>query len=370
MKAPFGRSILPVLLLALLPAMANAGLFDRFLSNKDDTQEEPEQQKHSHDSHSHGSHNHGSHDHSYASGEVRQLDAERPLPVLDEALTLPEPSSLQGSAFGKQAPSVLATIHPLGMVAASIVPMENLSVLIPAGMTPHDFSLKPSDIDRILNADIILWSGPASEPYMEGLAARWPDKHWISTAPEELEYPIQNPHWWLSPELMKRVQTKLAGLLKVDTTPFNEQIDQVMALSREQLAPVSDRGFLVFHNAYEHWVDAVGIKQLGVFTETPEHKPGLRGLNEKRAMIESGDVACVFVEPEFSSDMVDKMLGDHPIPKGSLDAQGLNIPLSANAYALFMLDLAARASDCLTAVTDDGINEAIESADSEVMLEH
>src|SRR5690606_27811541 len=77
---------------------------------------------------------------------------------------------------------VLASVHPLGLVAASVVPESQLQVLLPLGMTPHDVSLKPSDIERIRQADVVLWSGAVAEPYLSGFVGRWPQQVWIDAS--------------------------------------------------------------------------------------------------------------------------------------------------------------------------------------------
>lgn len=244
---------------------------------------------------------------------------------------------------------VLASVHPLALVAASVVPVTHLKVLVPAGMTPHDFALRPSDIDLIQNADIILWSGPQAEPYLKGFAKRWPDKIWLDVSSLDPSSRITDPHWWLSPSVMKLAQAQLADILNADAAPFANAVDAAMAESEQLLAPVKQRGFFVFHRAYDHWVGALGLNQVGSFTLSPEQKPGMRTLQTMREQLQRGDVACVFSEPEFSPAMIDSVTDGIQVGRGELDPLGGHIAVTAMGYPLFLLDLANRASRCLNA---------------------
>ncbi|MDO6680908.1 MULTISPECIES: metal ABC transporter solute-binding protein, Zn/Mn family [unclassified Oceanobacter] len=250
-------------------------------------------------------------------------------------------------------PSVLASVHPLALVAASVVPAERLNVLVPPGMTPHDFALRPSDIDLIQNADIILWAGPVTEPYLKGFANRWPDKIWINVAELGQDSPIQDPHWWLSPSVMKLAQQQLAEQVGRDSATFAAAVDLAVAESRTLLAPVRQRGFFVFHRAYDHWVAALGLNQVGYFTLSPEQKPGIRTLQTMRSQLMSGEVVCVFSEPEFSPALVDRIVEGITVGRGELDPMGLQVEIASDAYPALLMDMAHRARTCLEAVAMD-----------------
>jgi zinc transport system substrate-binding protein len=242
---------------------------------------------------------------------------------------------------------VLASIHPLGLIAASVTPLENLEVLVPEGITPHDFSLRPSDIDRLQEADVILWSGRQAEPYLAGFARRWPDKTWIDLSSFALEGQVRDPHYWLSVPISLKAQQALAEALGVTSDDFSRQVERVVVYSDEVLAPVKDRGFFVFHRAYDHWVNERGLNQVGAFTLTPEQKPGMRTLQLMRDQLRGGDVACVFREPEYSPALVVKVVGDLRVKQGELDPLGTHISLSKDGYPYFLRDMADRAVNCL-----------------------
>ena len=243
--------------------------------------------------------------------------------------------------------NVLATLHPLALIAASTVPLEQLEVLVPAGMTPHDFSLRPSDIDRLQNADIIFWAGPEAEPYLRGFAKRWPDKHWINLAIYRQEGQSDDPHVWFSTVIALAAQADLAALLGHDNSEFAQSVAASVQFSEEQLQGLQQRGFFVFHRAYDHWVSERGLLQLGAFTLSPEQKPGIRTLQAMRDQLANGEVVCVFSEPEYTPALVDSVVGDLPVNRAELDPLGSHISVTKDGYARFLDDMAMRARACL-----------------------
>lgn len=245
-------------------------------------------------------------------------------------------------------PRVLVSIHPLALVAASVVELDNLDILLPEGMTPHDFSLRPSDIERIQNADVIVWAGAETEPYLAGFVDRWPEKKWLDVSLAKNTTEINDPHWWFSTELMIKAQQQLTHALKLPNNNFEQQVNLAVEQAQQQLAPLQQRGFLVFHQAYDHWVSAMQLNQVGAFTISPEIKPGAKTIQRMRQQLSAGEVVCVFSEPEFSPSVVDMVTRGIAINKGELDPMAYNIPIQADGYVLFINDLAQRFVSCLT----------------------
>src|SRR5690554_2220008 len=243
---------------------------------------------------------------------------------------------------------VMASIHPLALVAASVVEPDSLEVLLPKGMTPHDFSLRPSDIDRIQCADVIIWAGAVAEPYLVAFFVRWSETKCLDESMTESSTDIKGSHWGLSTELKIKAQQQLALMLRLPSNDFEQQVDQAVDEARRQLTPLRHRGFLVFHQAYDHWVESMQLNQIGAFTISPELKPGAKTIQRMRKQLGNGDVVCVFSEPEFSPNIVETVTRGIDIKRGELDPMAYNIPLQADGYVLFINDLTQRFISCLT----------------------
>ncbi|MEY8205721.1 MAG: zinc ABC transporter substrate-binding protein, partial [Bermanella sp.] len=51
---------------------------------------------------------------------------------------------------------VLVSVHPLALLVKSAWPQLEVSSLVPSNQSPHDFSLKPSDIRRVNEAAMVV----------------------------------------------------------------------------------------------------------------------------------------------------------------------------------------------------------------------
>ncbi len=248
-----------------------------------------------------------------------------------------------------QEPQVLASVHPLALVAASVVPSENLRVLLPPGMTPHDFSLRPSDLEQIQNADIIIWAGAQTEPYLASFVKRWPEKKWLDVSTFAPASAPKDTHWWFSVRTMIGAQKALAQIMGKDSSDFASHTQAALQEAKRELEPVKELGFFVFHQAYDHFVQEVGLNQLGAFTLSPERKPGAKTLESIRQQLAAGKAVCVFSEPEYSPALVESVLKGSQAKRGELDPMAAHIALTPNGYAVFIRDLTARFKDCLSA---------------------
>ena len=53
---------------------------------------------------------------------------------------------------------VLTTIKPLGFIANAITDgVTDTKVLLPVSASPHDYSLKPSDVEQLNSAQLVVW---------------------------------------------------------------------------------------------------------------------------------------------------------------------------------------------------------------------
>ena len=91
------------------------------------------------------------------------------------------------ATLSADAPRVVADIAPVhGLVAQVMEGVGTPEVLLPQGASPHGFSLRPSQVRALADADVIFTIGEGLSPWLmetaEGVA---PDAHLI----ELLEWP-------------------------------------------------------------------------------------------------------------------------------------------------------------------------------------
>lgn len=63
--------------------------------------------------------------------------------------------------------NVVTSVKPLQLIVQELTQgVTTPHVLLPAGASPHDYALKPSDVKKIHDADLVIWVGPELETFM------------------------------------------------------------------------------------------------------------------------------------------------------------------------------------------------------------
>lgn len=75
--------------------------------------------------------------------------------------------SLSFNSFAEEKINIVASIKPLQLVAKQLIgDMGEVEVLIPAGASPHHYNLKPSDMRKLSDTDLVVWVGPSLEQFL------------------------------------------------------------------------------------------------------------------------------------------------------------------------------------------------------------
>jgi zinc transport system substrate-binding protein len=92
------------------------------------------------------------------------------------SITFAASASTQAKEFA-QTGIILTSIKPLQLIAADITQgVIAVESLLPAGASPHSYSLRPSEVKRIHGAKRIFWVGPAMENFLRKPFSKYPDK--------------------------------------------------------------------------------------------------------------------------------------------------------------------------------------------------
>jgi zinc transport system substrate-binding protein len=295
-------------------------------------------------------------------------------------------------ARAAEPPKVLTSIKPLHALAANIMDgVGEPTLLLRATASPHTYNLRPSDARAIAQAEIIFWVGPAYESFMakaarsrapkarvvtmselagvtllptreggvwddhdEGAAAGHSHGHSHGHGAEEMDM-----HLWLDPENAKTIVQAMAATLaerdpangqayRANAARLTGQLDGLNAQLSAQLAPVADKPFVVFHDAYQYFERRYGLTAAGAITVTPDRVPGPRRLAELRRTIQERRAACVFSEPQFTSGLVTTVIEGTSARGGILDPLGAAAPEGKDGYLAMMHNLANGLTACLS----------------------
>ncbi len=168
-----------------------------------------------------------------------------------------------------------------------------------------------------------------------------------------------NAHVWLDPvnakSLVHEIEEALAEADPANAATYETNAEAVMArldaLTTEtaaKLEPVKDRGFIVFHDAYQNFENRFGLTASGSITVSPEVLPGAERVRELRAKVRELGATCVFSEPQFEPKLVATITEGTPARSGVLDPLGASLQNGPELYFNLIRDMAASFRACLS----------------------
>lgn len=283
-----------------------------------------------------------------------------------------------------EAPRVVATIKPLQALAAGVMDgIGTPTLLLRAATSAHTYTLRPSDLQTLQRAQVVLWIGPDYESSMakaigalpkttvvmraaraKGLSLLnvreggvWDDGHSHGHGHSH-SHAERDMHVWLDPanakvlagaiaEALSRADKANAARYAANAEALAARLDALDAELAAKTAPIRQKPFIVFHDAYQYFERRYGLTAAGSITVTPDRVPGPRRLAELRRTIAERGALCVFSEPQFTSTLVATVLEGTPARGGVLDPLGTNVPDGVEGYFALMHGLADGLKSCL-----------------------
>lgn len=298
-----------------------------------------------------------------------------------------------GVSAARAEDDIVASIKPIHSLVAAV--MEGVGVprlILEGANSPHHYSLKPSQASMIEHARVIFWVGPQLEAFLEkpietigsdarsvalidlqGLIRREVredegfekhdqlDEHAAAErAGDETEggHHELDSHIWLDPDNARRMVTGIAEVLaSVDPANAARYRANAGATSQElanladeveaMLAPVNDRHFIVFHDAYQYFEKRFGLEAVGSITLNPEVAPGAERIRQMRQKLAKSQVSCIFSEPQFNPKLVSVVIEGTDVNTSVIDPLGAGLEPGANLYFNLVRDVARSMATCL-----------------------
>jgi zinc transport system substrate-binding protein len=292
------------------------------------------------------------------------------------------------AALAGDVPEVVASIKPIhSLVAAIMEGVGTPDLIVEGAASPHTYSLKPSNAEALQAAKVIFWVGPGMEAFLEKPLSALGSNAVIAEldkAPgltklrfreggpfeadddgDEQVADAGNPlrqfdtHLWLDPMNAKAMAAEITTTL-VAANPANAltyQANQASldarldALDKEILAtvaPVRNKPFVVFHDAYQYFEHRYGVRVAGSITVNPDAIAGVARVSAIHAKVASLGATCVFAEPQFEPKLIDVVIEGTSARSGVLDPEAATLKEGPELYFDLMRGIANALSACLS----------------------
>ena len=291
---------------------------------------------------------------------------------------------------------VLTSIKPLQLIVAAVQDgVGEPEVLLPPGASPHHYALRPFDVRRVRDADLLYWIGPDMEAFLPRVLSSRDKPHMavqdlpgmtlrhFGESHEEHDHDDHDhdhahagddlghdhdhrpgsldAHLWLAADNAKVIAARMAAdLAKLDTAnagryaanlkAFEARLDVLDGRIRPQLAALQGKPYFVFHEAFDYFEAAYGLKHAGVFSVLTEVQPGARHVAAMRERLQQAGPSCVFSEPPLRPRLAETLTAGLPVKLAELDALGGALPVDASGYEQLLENLADGLSECLNSL--------------------
>ena len=169
-----------------------------------------------------------------------------------------------------------------------------------------------------------------------------------------------DPHVWLDPvnakalvheieEALVKADPAHSSVYRENARKLRSQLDSLVNELRDQLEPVQDKSFIVFHDAYHYFEQRFDVSAVGSITVSPEVLPGAQRISELREKIMSLGAACIFSEPQFEPKLVKSLVEGSGAKTGVLDPLGASIASGPDMYFQLLRNMASSIKTCLAA---------------------
>ncbi len=309
---------------------------------------------------------------------------------------------LSTSMLVADVPKVTVDIAPVHSLVSKIMNgVGKPDLIIPAGASPHEYQLKPSNAKSLEDADIVFWIGEDLTPWLEkGLSSLAQDSSIISLLGvdgiellsfregalfeahdhddhddhddhgkkkhddhddhddhDEHAHGDHDPHAWLSPQIAKVWLNVIAAKLS-EADPDNagkyfsnaklarDNVDSLVSEVNSILDPIRDKKFVVFHDAYQYFEKDFGISASGAISLGDASDPSPARLAEIRKRVVDEAVECVLAEPQYKQGLVMAVVEGTNANTAVIDPLGVKLESGPNLYENLIRNLATNLAKC------------------------
>jgi len=303
---------------------------------------------------------------------------------------------LSASVSVADTPRVAVDIAPVHSLVARVMDgVDTPALIIAAGASPHEYSLRPSEAAALQKADVIFWIGPELTPWLDkALSTLAHDAVQVSFINAEGtillpyresalferhdhdddhadhgdhadhadhadhdQHPM-DPHLWLSPENGIVWMNMIAEVL-AEADPTNAATYRANAVAGQKelinlqtnintiLAPHRGKNFITFHDGFQYFEDHFNFPAMGAIALSDASQPGPARLAAIRERIANESISCVLSEPQYQSGIITAVTGEIEVNIGVVDAVGYRLELGRDLYPQLLRYLAEALAECL-----------------------
>ena len=276
-------------------------------------------------------------------------------------------------------PNVVVSIKPIHSIVSAL--MEGVSrpqLLLESSDSAHTFHLKPSQLNLLSNADLVITIGDGFETGLkktlrnikvgshiivseiDGLHLfyfRNPDTNEMDKN-EEHEHADNDLHLWLDIDNMQKTAQYInEQLIKIDPNNSNtyetnlvkihSRLNKLKSELQQQIAPFRSERFAIFSDTLQYFEKSFQFQKPVIITPYHGARLSIHRTLEARKKMKDLKIKCLLYGPESTSKKVNVLSEGLPIKALRIDILGAKLNAGSDQYFNLMKGLSSQMVECL-----------------------
>lgn len=313
--------------------------------------------------------------------------------------------SFISNSYSNNEANVIASITPIhSLVKAILGDTRTVDLIVPQNSSPHITSLKPSQLKKLNNADIIFFIDDEFETFLakpfktltkntkrvalskspnikllenrhlNDFKLSGHEKHNHEDSHHDCpgcgnhhdepsdhnhhEHHGTDYHIWLNPKnainMLETIKDVLSKTYpehkKIFTDNYNNYVAKINILDKKitlDLKTLEKTPYLVFHDAYQYFEKKYNLTPVGTIAINPSIPPSIKHIDKLRKIAKKTNAKCYFSEPQFSSKWSELFSKNSEIKTSQLDPLGKTIDLGPDLYISLLENISKSFKACL-----------------------
>ena len=217
---------------------------------------------------------------------------------------------------------IYATFYPFRFPLKIAEDKADVSMLVPAGVEPHDFEPSPKKMSEMYDQDVFIYLGEAMEPWGVKMAVQLEEKGITIVEAGMGLIKDGDPHIWLDPNLAQKMAQKIyealssedeanAASYQKNYEELSQKLQELDRLYAESLKNVKNKNIVTSHAAFGYMAARYGFNQISITGISPLDEPSPRKMAEITQMCRSKGIKYVFFEtlasPKLAKSLADEV---------------------------------------------------------------
>ena len=276
-------------------------------------------------------------------------------------------------------PNIVVSIKPIHSITSAL--MEGVSkpkLLLESNDSAHTFHLKPSQLNLLTNADLVITIGDSFETGLKKTLGNIKDGSRVIVSEindirlynfrnvdinemnkdEHTDHDEHDLHLWLDIDnMIKTAQYISEKLIEIDPENINtyktnlnknhSRLNKLKSELKQQLTPFRSERFAIFSDTLQYFEKSFQLQKPVIVTPYHGARLSIHRTLEARNKMKDLKIKCLLYGPENTSKKVDVLTEDLPIKAVSIDILGAKLNAGSDQYFNLMKGLSSQLLECL-----------------------